>query len=202
MTTGIQANGTDLDTLLAPRRTTKIADVNIDSNGGVDISNRFETLDTGTAPAVTNIKKNTNTDLNELFAAIGTTDISVSPNTNGVTTDSSDNPVHAGIDYRTNGTEWSSTAAGSYTVPRGNWLDTGLSSEAWVQRVISVGSLDIDPGAGRLQLNTARLFEVQDPSLAGGPVTCTLTFNFYDHATLGSLIGTTGSIVLSANRGV
>lgn len=71
MTTGIQANGTDLDSLLAARITTKIADVNIDSNGSVDISNRFEKLASGSAPSTTNIQSG-GADLATLFAGIGT----------------------------------------------------------------------------------------------------------------------------------
>lgn len=71
MVTGIQANGTDLDSLLEPRTTTKIEDVNIDSNGGVDISNRFEKFASGSAPSTTNIQK-AGADLATLFAAIGT----------------------------------------------------------------------------------------------------------------------------------
>ena len=84
MTTGIKASGTDLDALLEPRTTTKIANVNIDSNGGVDISNRFEAIASGSAPSVTNIKSG-GTDLNALFAAIGTVspDPEVSPLANG-----------------------------------------------------------------------------------------------------------------------
>lgn len=56
MTTGIQANGTDLDSLFLPLEGTKRADVNIDSNGGVDISNRFEPIDDGTPIANTGIQ--------------------------------------------------------------------------------------------------------------------------------------------------
>lgn len=56
MTTGIQANGTDLDSLFLPLEGTKRADVNIDSNGGVDISNRFEPIGDGTPIANTGIQ--------------------------------------------------------------------------------------------------------------------------------------------------
>lgn len=69
MATGIQANGTDLDSLFLARSTTKRADVNIDSNGGVDISNRFEKYTSGTKVATTNIQSG-GTDLKDLFQNI------------------------------------------------------------------------------------------------------------------------------------
>lgn len=71
MATGIKAAGTDLDLIFEPRTTTKIANVNIKSNGGVDLSNRFEDIASGSAASTTGIKK-TGTDLNALFAGIGT----------------------------------------------------------------------------------------------------------------------------------
>jgi len=201
MATGIQANGVDLDSIFEPRASAKVADVNIDSNGGVDISNRFENITSGTGPATTNIKKNTNTDLNEIFAELGSTDPAVSLNPAGVTNSSSDNPVHAGIDYRTNGTEFSCTASGSYTVERGNWLDAGLNSEVWFERIVNTSThgLAIDPGSGRLPMTSARLLEVQDPAIVGGARTANVTINMYDAATLGNLLDTK-TFNLSANR--
>lgn len=69
MTTGIQANGVDIDTLFLPLETTKRADVNIDSNGGVDISNRFEPIGDGTPIANTGIQAN-GADIATLFRDI------------------------------------------------------------------------------------------------------------------------------------
>lgn len=69
MATGIKAAGVDLDSILEARSTTKIADVNIKSNGGVDLSNRFEKVASGSAPSATGIKSG-GADLNTLFAAI------------------------------------------------------------------------------------------------------------------------------------
>jgi hypothetical protein len=129
----------------------------------------------------------------------------VSPASTGVTTDNGGvgTACYAGITF--NGglpyQEESCTFAGSYTVNRGTWLDVGSSDEVWVQRVISSGSLNSnDPGSGRIRCDTSPYFEVVDTSLVGGPVTCTLTFNFYDAASGGSLIGSSGSLTLSANR--
>ena len=70
MTTNIQCPDGDLDVLFAVRSTTKRADVGILSNGGVDISNRFETRGATTARANTNIQSG-GADLATLFKDIG-----------------------------------------------------------------------------------------------------------------------------------
>lgn len=71
MATGIKAAGVDLDSIFEVRTTTKIANVNIKSNGGVDISNRFENIASGSGPSATGIKAG-GADLNTKFAEIGT----------------------------------------------------------------------------------------------------------------------------------
>ena len=70
MVTGVKAAGVDLDSIFEPRTTTKIANVGIKSNGGVDLSNRFENIASGSGPSATGIKKS-GTDLNALFAELG-----------------------------------------------------------------------------------------------------------------------------------
>lgn len=70
MATGIKAAGVDLDSIFEPRVAAKISDVFIKSNGSVDLSNRFETLASGSAPPATGIKK-AGADLNTLFAELG-----------------------------------------------------------------------------------------------------------------------------------
>ncbi len=104
---------------------------------------------------------------------------------------------YARIRYATSGIEYQTNLASSSGTPtsRGNWLDFGLNSEVWVQRVINTGSLSLDPGSGRLQLSTERIFGVQRNGQ--GNKTCNLTFNFYDAASGGSLIGS-ATLSLSA----
>jgi hypothetical protein len=202
MATAITAAGVDLDDIFEPRASTKVADVNIHSNGGVDLSNRFENITSGTGPAATNILKNTNTDLNEIFAEIGTTDPSVSLNTAGVTINADVSTVIAGVKYNTDGTEKSTNADGNgtYDVSRGIWLDTGLNSEAWFERTIISGTLNnSDPGSGRLIMTSARTVAVQDTSYAGGPVTCTVKITMWDAASGGSKLDET-TYTLSAER--
>lgn len=69
MTTGLIAPAGDLDVLFKARTSTKIADVGFLSNGGVDISNRFEPRGSTTARANTNFKSGAN-DLAQLFMDI------------------------------------------------------------------------------------------------------------------------------------
>jgi len=116
-----------------------------------------------------------------------------------VTTSDSGSIAHAGIDYRVNGTEFSCTGAGVYDVSRGSWLEQGSSSNVWFQRTINTGSLDIDPGAGRLPMTSARLIEVQDSTIPGGPVTCNVTITMWDAATSGNKLDEK-TFTLSAER--
>jgi len=99
------------------------------------------------------------------------------------------------ISYRNDGTEWASNNAGGLIVTRGSWLDKGSSSEVWVQRVTS-DSLDTDAGSGRLQLSTTRTYGIQRG--VAGTKQITITFNFYDAASAGNLIGSSGLLTLSA----
>ena len=97
----------------------------------------------------------------------------------------------AGVSFNSNGTEWSTDVGGvgNYIVSRGNWLDSGLSSEVWIQRVINTGGFNYaDPGSGRLQLSSTRTFACRDISQFGGAITCNATFNFYDAASGGNLL--------------
>lgn len=112
------------------------------------------------------------------------------------------NPVYAGVAYNATGFEFSNNASGSnsYDVSRGLWLDSGSASEVWLERTINSGSLNSsDPGAGRHQLNTARLLEVSDSTILGGAVTCNVTVDFYDASTGGNLLDSV-TYTLSAER--
>lgn len=123
----------------------------------------------------------------------------VSPSGNGVTNSVfSDQTCYANMEYRSTGVEYENTLATSSaaTVSRGNWLDGGASNEVWVQRVITSGTLSTDAGSGRLQLSSTRKFGITQSGQ--GTKTCTLTYNFYDAASGGSLIGSSGSLILIA----
>lgn len=111
--------------------------------------------------------------------------------------------VYAGVELRNDGTTYRNLNGGVSAIgPLTDWLASGTAAEVWVERVISSGTLNsLDPGTGRLQLNTTRYYRVVDGNIAGGAVVCVFTLNFYDAASGGNLLGST-SVTLSANREV
>lgn len=126
----------------------------------------------------------------------------VSPVSTDVIRSAVANPTIAGVQYNLSGVEYSTqfSGNGAYNVSRGNWLDTGLNSEVWIERTLNVGTLThADPGAGRKVLSTTRSYAVHDATIPGGSVDCTVTFDFWDAASGGSLLDSV-TIDLSANR--
>ena len=137
-----------------------------------------------------------------LIGCFGSSGPVVSPSGSGVTRLSSNNPTYAGVQYNTSGIEYANATAGtaSYTVSRGNWLDSGTTSEVWLERTLNSGTLSgSDPGAGRHAMTSTRTLAVQDTTLLGGAVTCNVTVNFYDAASGGNLLGS-ATYTLSAER--
>ena len=99
-------------------------------------------------------------------------------------------PTYAILELNSSGAEFANISAGStsMTLGRGSWLDAGTSAEVWVERILDSGTLNhADPGAGRLQLSTTRLYGISRST--DGTTTSTVTFNYYDAATGGNLIG-------------
>ena len=96
------------------------------------------------------------------------------------------------IQFNTNGNEDANSSASSSSptsANRGVWLDGGSSSDVWVQRVITSGTLNhADPGSGRLNLGTSRLFGLSRGT--NGISTVNVDFNFYDAAAGGNLLDT------------
>jgi len=103
-------------------------------------------------------------------------------------------PVHSGIRTGSDGVLSLIQANGGFSAVSGEWLLSGLSSAFWIQRTILVGTLEVDPGAGFLQMNTNRTYDNQiavvgtkgtivffeiSSSVGGTPVieTATMTFN-------------------------
>jgi len=107
-------------------------------------------------------------------------------------------PCFAGIQIGSSGAENSTPTNGdqNYTLSRGNWLDRGASSDVWVDRIITLGSFNSeDAGAGRLNLGGTRQFRVVRSTIGTNTTNC--TFNYYDAATGGNLIGSV-SLVFTA----
>ncbi len=94
---------------------------------------------------------------------------------------------YAGVQFNSSGVEYWQTAAGAWTVNKGNWLDSGASSEVWVLRVINSGSLSWDGIGGlRVPLSTTRGMNVNRSSQ--GFKTCIVTCYMYDAAAGGNLL--------------
>ncbi len=109
------------------------------------------------------------------------------------------NPCYAGAQFASSGTEYIYAPDGGLTVNGDGWLDSGLNSEVWVNRVVTAGSWnDTDPGAGRLQLSTTRSFRIIRSS--NGIHTVTGYFQFWDAASGGNLLQQTPSATYSAER--
>ena len=109
------------------------------------------------------------------------------------------NPVYAGQQFNTSGSEFECSAAGSYNQSLGAWLDTGSSSDVWVERFTTSGSWNnVDPGTGRHQLSTTRSFRVSRSII--GTTSVTGYFRMYDAASGGNTLQTTSSATWSAER--
>jgi len=105
---------------------------------------------------------------------------------------------YCGIRFNSNGIEYEFLAGGQAT-SLGNWLDSGLNSEVWVEMTLDSGSWnDTDSGTARLQLSTTRSWTVSRSTV--GSHSATATFKFYDAASGGNLLYSTGSIVFTAQR--
>ena len=102
--------------------------------------------------------------------------------------------AYARIRLDSDGTEDSNTVGNLSTLTdqaRGTWLDSGDAGDVWVERTINSGTLDNDdPGAGRLNLGTGRIYGVSHSTPPRGSTTANVTFDFYDAASGGSLLQT------------
>jgi len=201
MATGIQANGTDLDSIFEPRTTTKIADVNIDSNGGVDLSNRFEDIASGSAAAATGIQSG-GADLNTLFAGIGTVGGSPTVSAVGagdVNTHGFGGDCWVGINWATDGEEYPLLkGSGANGATAGTWLDSGSNSDVWVVFTRTAGATNWDSHTSgtRYNINVDQKYYLQS---FGAYETISGYFQFYDAATGGNLLDTTPTALWSAD---
>ncbi len=105
---------------------------------------------------------------------------------------------YAGIQFNSSGEEFKNVSGSNqnFTTSRGNWLDSGSSSDVWIERTVNVGSLDwLDAGSGRLNLGTTREFGIERTSL--GTDFLEIDFDFWDAASGGNLLGSS-SVDISA----
>lgn len=201
MTTGIQDAGTDLDSVFEPRTTAKISDVNYHSNGGVDISNRFEKIASGSAGSLTNHHK-AGADLNTLFAGIGTvSSLAVNFQSNGRVNYLLDAACYAGVRYYTTGVEYEITSTNGSS-SQGNWLTSGSASGVWILHVKTSGNVTSFTGKTnnvRYQINVNQSWRVA--AITGGSFkTITGYFRAYDAASGGNLLDQSPTDTYSAEN--
>lgn len=122
--------------------------------------------------------------------------LSVSPVANGRVNARVNATCFSGVTWNLNGIEYEITATGGVDA-QGDWLDSGLNSEVWVQRFVTAGSWNsIDPGTGRFQLSTTRSWRVV--RVSNGIQSVTGHFEMWDAASGGNMLAQTSSAVWSA----
>ncbi len=77
---------------------------------------------------------------------------------------------HSGVRFGSDGVLFKRQANDGLSAISGEWLVTGTASGFFLQRTITSGTLEVDPGTGFLQLNTNRDYDNQKSS-AGTKVT-------------------------------
>lgn len=111
--------------------------------------------------------------------------------------------AYAGVQFNSDGVEYKTPVDGDigYSISLGAWLDRGLNSQAWVQWHRTGGTLgdwnSADDGDSRLVLSTSRAWRI----VRNGPGVNTIIgyFEFWDAATDGNLLQTTGSRTFTAD---
>ena len=72
-----------------------------------------------------------------------------------------DETCHSGIKTDNAGVLLIIQANGGLSAVIGEWLISGNPASFWIQRTITEGTLEVDPGAGFLQMNTDRTYDNQ-----------------------------------------
>lgn len=129
----------------------------------------------------------------------------LSPAPFGVTGVVLDAPCFAGVQYKPDGSELAAQdASSSFVISRGNWLNKGDSNSVYIQWTRTGGTLadwnSTDSGDARVQMNINRQWRIIRSIL--GVDTITGKFDFWNDATGGSLIATTGIITFTAERDI
>lgn len=102
--------------------------------------------------------------------------------------------VYAGVDYKSDGVEYSNNSANNSTCSnsRGNWLDTGSPSAVWGNVQINSGVLwtnELAVYTSRINMATDKMVMVRDTNSGGTQATANLTVRMYNASSGGSLLG-------------
>jgi len=100
---------------------------------------------------------------------------------------------HSGVDFSSTGVLSTIQANGGFSAVMNEWLNSGAASGFYLQRTILSGTLEVDAGAGWLQLSTSRTYDNQKVSagikttevffelssdVSGTPLVATATMTF------------------------
>jgi hypothetical protein len=114
-------------------------------------------------------------------------------NTNGDSNIRLGAACYAGLQISNTGTEYEYTSGGGLG-SIGTWLNSGSTSEVWVECVLVSGTWNsLNAGTGtRLATTTTRSWRIVQSS--GGIRTVTCNFKFWDAASGGNLLDQTGNV--------
>jgi len=103
---------------------------------------------------------------------------------------------YANVRIGSDGNYYKSDYGGAFGTSYGAWLSSGSTSEVWVARTVTAGTLSTDGiGSGRVVCSTNR--DIGVTRIAAGLKTATVTLYFWDAATGGTLLDSK-SITLTA----
>lgn len=129
----------------------------------------------------------------------------VSPSTADVSMGIFGATAYAGVQYRSDGTEFvthNNNGSSAYSVARDDWLDRGLNSQVWVEWIRTGGTLgdwnSQDDGDTRLAMTATRAWRIT--RVASGEDTIIGRHDFYDAASGGNLIGSSGNRTFRAEN--
>jgi len=197
MTTGYVISGRgDLDLLFKARTSAAIANTGFQSNGGVDLAQRFEPRGATTAISDTGFKAGAN-DLAALFQSIAAASNTINvPNANA----NAFNSGSAGVaQYQLNSSGFINLTLGTNTIGSGgSWItpQTNMSSYS-VRATIVSGAFTSGTFGTYLNLGTSRLWTLSGGS---GGVDATMSLEIRNDAD--GLVKDTATIVFHAERDV
>ena len=116
-------------------------------------------------------------------------------------TQDTDGICQSGIRIGADGKYYTSDFNGAYGAAVGDYILGGTSSQVWVQRAITAGTLTSDGiGASRVSCSTNRVMSVTQ--VLEGTKFCTFTLSFYDAASGGNLLGSKSVTISATNTNV
>ncbi len=108
-------------------------------------------------------------------------------------------PTHSGVRLGLDGQLSTINAFGGINPIAGEWLITGSAAAFFVKRTIVSGTLEVDAGAGFLQLNADRTYE--NIKASAGTKTTEVFFEFSSDAS-GTPVVASATLILISQQGI